>query len=171
MFVFSDLEGQGQAGDTAELAAGVLAVHGLLLVGGVVDRGAHLLRALREVPLVEVGVLHERGGPGVAVEGLAGDHHGGGGDGGGQEAQHTVFLEGALGEVARQLHHSAISVGSFEVAAQERVHGGHGELVLESVHDLRLHLEDLLLVVGAVGDVHQVTDLRRVNFLILSGNL
>ena len=165
------LEGQVQLGDSAEFTAGVLALDSLLLVGGIAQGNAYLLRAGGKVGLIQVGVLHEGGAPWVSVERFAGDVHSGGRDEGGQELKHGVLLQGALCQVAGQLHHRAVRVRSLQVAAQKGVNGGDGEVKVKRVDDVALHLKNFLLVVRTVRDVDKIAELRWVNLLVLRSNL
>lgn len=55
----------------------------------------------------------------------------------------------------------------LQVSQQEAVDSRYRQSELQSVCHRRLHLQDLLLVVRAVGDEYQVSDFRRVNLLIL----
>ena len=114
----------------AKLGARVLPQDGLLGGIRVVHKRSHALGAGGHVGLVVVGIIDQRGAPWVPLEGLSGDIYGSGGDDGGDELDHAVLLEGAFGEVAGELDHGTVGVGRLEVAAEERVDGGDGQLVV-----------------------------------------
>ena len=104
----------------------------------------------------------------MSLECLSRNIHAGGRDDRWQVLDHGVLLQRALGQVARELDHGAVGVGGLEEAAQKRVRGGHREVILEGVDNVRLHFDNLLLVVCAVGDVHQVSELGWVYLLVLA---
>ena len=162
------LHRQGHSANGTELGESVLAEHGQLLsITGIRDKGLHVVDASLQITLIILGVGDQSGAPGVSLEGLAGNQHRGGGDHRGQMLGHRVLLHAALSQVAGQLHHGSVGVRGLEVSAEEGVNGGHGETVAEHLQDVALHLHDLLLVVGAVGDVHQVLKLRWIDLLVL----
>ena len=137
MFTFwKHSERHGHLCHTAKLGAGVLTQHGLLRGSSVVHKRSHALGARGHVGLVVVGVLDEGGTPGMSLERFPGNVYSSSGDRGGEELDHPVLLEGALGEVASELDHGTVGMGCLEVTAQERVDGGDGELVIQADRDL-----------------------------------
>lgn len=167
----NDLERQSHLRNSSELGAGILAGNRLLGVKGVAEGSSQLIGASSKVHLVVLGVLEEGGGPRMTVEGLSRDENSSGGNLRRSELQHAILLEGALGEEAGQLDHGAVSVCCLEVAAEEGVDGGHSQLVIQSSQDISLHLKDISLGIGLVGDEDQLAEFRGVDLLVLRSNL
>lgn len=162
---------QGQARHSAKPSVAVLTVHCLLFARGCIQYSTQLRGALLQVHLVIVRVVQQRGAPRMALQRLTRDHHSRRGDRGGQEREHGVLLQRPLGQVAGQLYHAAVGVCGLEIAAQESVGSGQAQLVLQCSEDLALHVQEGVASVGVVADLHQFSDERRVDLLILGGNL
>lgn len=58
----------------------------------------------------------------------------------------------------------------FDLAVDELEHGRHREVELERVEHAHFHVEDFLGGLGLVRDLHEVTHLRRLDFLLLAGD-
>ena len=76
-------------------------------------------------------------------------------------------LEDILGEVFEA--RIGFEVADLEVAVEEAVGGGVGEVEVEVNQNHALHGKNFLLGVGLVADVDEVLDLGGVDFLILAG--
>ena len=161
---------EGGVGNTTVSVAGVLLRDGTELGGGGVllgkdgtgDGDDHLLAVL--------GVLEEGGAPRVASHAAAGDEDGGGSELAGEVVEEVVALQGAVEDEAGELDDLLVGVGRLEVSDEEGVSAGDGDLVLQSLENLLLHVDDLVAGVGTVADVDQIAQFRGVDLLVLGGD-
>ena len=84
--------------------------------------------------------------------------------------QEVVALQGAVQDVAGELHDLLVGVGRLEIPDEEGVSTGDGDLVLQGLEDLLFHVDDLVTGVGTVADVDQIAQFRGVDLLVLGGD-
>ena len=84
--------------------------------------------------------------------------------------QEVVALQGAVQDEAGELHDLLVGVGRLEIPDEEGVSAGDGDLVLQGLEDLLLHVDDLVAGVGTVADVDQIAKFRGVDLLVLGGD-
>lgn len=80
------------------------------------------------------------------------------------KAEHLLYLRL---QTAYNSQENVSKVPDLQIAKQETVDRRHCEPELQGVSHCRLHFKDLIPVVSPVSDEHQVTNLRRVDLLIL----
>ena len=164
------LEREVHLGHSAKLGTGVLSEDSLLLVVRILDASSHFLSASGHVSFVVVGVLVQSWTPRVTVQRLSGNKDGSSSNQRRRESEHGVLLQRSFSQIARKLDHGTISVSSLQEAAKEGVHSWHSQLEIQSLKDVRFHLEDFLLVVSLVSDVNQLTKFWWVDFFVLGSH-
>lgn len=92
------------------------------------------------------------------------------GEQGGRVLEHPVLDEGQLDQVASEVELPQLQAGHLGEALEEAEGGGRADVEVQLGEQLVLLLEDLLLVVGLVRDVHEVPHFWRVNLLVLGGD-
>jgi len=135
------------------------------------QNGRHFLQAWCQSVFRVIRVLQERRAPRVALKVFASKVDRARRHGAWQEVEHGVFLQNALGDEARQPHHPSVGVSGLEVSHEEAVSARNCHLELQRVENFGLHAQNLFLRVCLVSDVHEVTQLGRVNFFILGRKL
>lgn len=82
----------------------------------------------------------------------------------------VVALESAIEDVAGQLYNLLVCVCRLEIADQEGMGAGDGDLVLEGLENGFLCLDDFVAGIGAVAHIDEVSELRWVNLLVLGSD-
>lgn len=82
----------------------------------------------------------------------------------------AVIDAGHLDQILRAQVVLVGGLGSLGIAPQ-KVRGQRlAQMEVQHLHDLLLHVEDLFLLVGVVGDVDEVIDVWGKQFFVLGGN-
>ena len=161
---------EGGVGNTTVSVAGVLLRDGTKLGAGGVLLGEDGTGNGDDLLLTVLGVLEKGGAPRVASHAAAGNEDGGGGELAREVVQEVVALQGAVQDEAGELHDLLVGVGRLEIPDEEGVSAGDGDLVLQGLEDLLLHVDDLVAGVGTVADVDQIAKFRGVDLLVLGGD-
>ena len=161
---------EGGVGNTTVSVAGVLFRDGTELGGGGVLLGKDGTGDGDDLLLAVLSVFEEGGAPRVASHAAAGDEYGGGGELAGEVVKEVVALQGAVEDEAGELDDLLVGVSRLEVSDEEGVSAGDGDLVLQSLENLLLHVDDLVAGVGTVADVDQIAQFRGVDLLVLGGD-
>ena len=81
----------------------------------------------------------------------------------------TVLNLGELDEVAGHHVGLVVAVKKLHVALEEQVGTGEGDVEVQLLEHLTLHLQDLLLGVRLISDVHKISQVWWVDLFILTG--
>lgn len=130
----------------------------------------HELEDRLDVLLSVASIVGESGIPLATLQHSTGKVHGSGGDVTGRVLQEAVVEAANLEKVfAESTGLDVVVVGLGD--ATKEVHGvGVGQVVVQSTKDETLSLEDLGLSEAIVGDVLEVLDVGREDFLVLRSN-
>lgn len=79
-----------------------------------------------------------------------------------EQAQLAQLLGGHVG--------FAVEVEYLDVAVDELEDAGDGEVELQGVQNVDLHIEHVVFGLGLVGDLHEVAHLRGLDFLVLGAD-
>jgi len=133
------------------------------------NMSANLVHTRLEVGAGVVRVSRERRRPVRLIVGLESQGDAGRRDGRGHVLEHAVLLKHTFAKVESQLFRRIASAAGLEVAFGEDHRGGNGELETQRVENQALHLQNLSARVGAIGDVHKISNFREVDLLVLGG--
>ena len=115
-------------------------------------------------------VVKKGGRPRVPPDSLAGDENRAGGELARKVVQEAVALQGAVQDEAGELNDPLIGMSCLQVPHEEAMGAGDGDLVVKSLEDPLLRLQDLVSGVGPIADVDKIPELGRVDLLVLGGD-
>jgi len=129
------------------------------LLGTGTDLLLGVLRALGDLVIPDVGKLED----------LSSEVDGGGGQMAGGVLDQSVLDLGQFDEVAGHHVGLVVAVQELGVSLEEQVGTGEGDVEVQLLEHLSLHLENLLLGVSFVSHVDEISQIRWVDLLILAG--